>query len=560
MGGRTLLAVAMLSFPVVLAGAGAVAPPIADPCPGAGGVRVEMAAADGTVLRGHVHSPPGRAPPFPIVVEVSPYFGLLPGVTACPPVGPYAARVFEAGFAIALVSLRGTGESEGCLQFGGPVDVSDVGAIVEGLAAHALSDRDVALVGGSYSAFAAMAGVASRAPHLRAAVVVSPGVDWWSVHTRGGATWMPSNGLAPIPAFLPAAAFIPGVGLNAFGIAGFWGPTVPPVVNAPPASHAACPIHAEHAREDALLVVGDRTPYWAERDLRGLLDGATTPVFLVNGLRNLEEMVQQTNGLWDLLDGPKRFVLGNWNHLGMPEGFAEETVDWLLQHTSGDTLEGGARSVDVVRYQDGTNAWRTSSAWPPPGERAVLALSGSALLPPGAGVAASEQSFQSVDANPCLGLCLLPPVNYQPLCGPFQALYVSPPLASPVVLAGNFRARFTLTSTHPDGNLAAFLFASVTGACPDPAEREVRRAMGSLRHVFDERGAPFPVGEQAPVEMTSLPFVAKVNAGERLVLAIGGGAAPLMPRASHPMLTVTTGEGLAGELSFTVVEGTLAFA
>src|SRR4051794_22309188 len=84
-------------------------------------------AADGTVLRGHVHLPDGPGP-FATVLDLSPYWNNVywsegPGVKSdAVPLSDKVRPLLEAGFAVALVNLRGTGVSDGCLQFGGRTD------------------------------------------------------------------------------------------------------------------------------------------------------------------------------------------------------------------------------------------------------------------------------------------------------------------------------------------------------------------------------------------------------------------------------------------------------
>lgn len=518
-----------------------------------------VTADDGTVLRGHVYIAHDAPQPAAVVLVLSPYWGTRPGVTRCLLIDEATDPVVGRGFAFAAMSVRGTGESDGCLQFGSGLDRSDARAVVEALGYAGFSTGAVGMLGGSYEGETAFTALASGAPSLKAVAAASPVLDWHSVHTRGGAAWFAGDPALPAP--VVPAAFIPGVGLNAFGLAGV-GPDL--AVNVPPVSHALCPIHAAHVAEDALLLqVGDRTPYWEDRDQRPGVAGTRVPVLFVNGLRNLEETVLQTDGLWAALAGEKRFVLGQWNHLGQPPESMGEAVDWFDQH-----LRGAPPKVPagVVMYQDDARLWHNASAWPPPGQTVELLLSDGALLPPGSAVAASEQAFASPWGNPCLGLCLPattsaqpPPLLYEPVCGPFQAFFVSSPVAERVVLAGNFRVAMTLTSTLPAGHLSAFLYQSASGACPDPAQKEVRRAIGSLRHVADPRGADFPMGTPTAVHLASYPFAAVVPAGQRLVLAIGGEASSVVPSAAKPLLTVSTGPGLAGALELTAVEGTLRF-
>jgi predicted acyl esterase len=146
-------------------------------------------------------------------------------------------------------------------------------------------------------------------------------------------------------------------------------------------------------------------------------------------------------------------------------------------------------------------------------------------------------------------------------CGPFQAIYVSPPLKQDVLLAGNFHVNLSVTSTLPDGNFAAYLFHTTgSGACPDVGAKEVRRALTDLRHrTPGAKGADFPVNAVTPVDMRSHPFSVPIKAGERLVLVVGGGSGELTPEARLPVLTVSTGNALQGQITLPVVEGTLAF-
>lgn len=512
----------------------------------------EVALADGAVLRGHVYLRHGAPRPTEVVLELSPYWGLFPGGSGCLPIDERTGHFVAQGYAFAAMSLRGTGMSEGCLQFGSGVDRSDARRVVEALRTATFGNGKVAMAGGSFSAQAVMAALAAGAP-LDAAAVFSPAVDWWSVHTRGGAPLF--MGDPPQPSALVAAQFVPGVGFNAFG--------PPGAVNLFPPSHATCPIHAEHLQEDALLLaVGDRTAYWQDRDHRPGLTGTTVPVFFVNGLRNFEEMVTQTTGLWDRLAGEKRFILGQWNHLEHPPWAEEEMLAWFEHHLRGapPTVPSGR-----VTYQDDLRAWHNATAWPPGGAEARLLLGDGALLPEGAAPEASAQTFTSLWGNPCLGLCLpgpnalVQPFSYHPVCGPFQALYASPPLAEAVTLAGTYTVAMTLSSTRSAGHLSAYLWQSPSGTCPDPGAREVRRAIGSLRHVFDERGRDFPVNVPTEVALESYPFAAVVPAGQRLVLAIGGEAANVLPSPEKPLLTLHTGPGYVGALDLRVVDGELRF-
>jgi predicted acyl esterase len=259
-------------------------------------------------------------------------------------------------------------------------------------------------------------------------------------------------------------------------------------------------------------------------------------------------------------------LLGQWGH-GYPEDvkgdeYDEQIVAWFDHY-----LRGGPRTVPngVVEYQDDLDGWHTTDRWPPAATEVTLYLSDGALVTSPEEVAASEQTFvgQSIDPGPfdCPGT---------------QAVYVSPPLAEDVEIAGNFLVNLTVESTLPNGNFGVFLYhvedvapcseklsdldrlsSDITPAWPG----EVRRALSDLRHRGGalEEGEDFPVGGSDVMRMTSHPFASSAKAGERLVVAVSGGSGELTPRADTPILTVITGSGVEGQITIPVVSGTLRF-
>lgn len=509
----------------------------------------EAVASDGVPLRGHVYLPDAGAA-VPTVLEFSPYFnaGAGEGSTSADHVEVVDGRrtmegrhqhFLDAGYAVALVNLRGSGVSGGCFQWGTPLDLQDVHDVIEALAALPHSDGQVAMMGLSYPGWTQFWALAAAPPALKAVIPVSGVIDLHSLLTRNGAPLLGGSAVTTLweaQYSLAEAPYVPGEGGGS-----------------PVAQHTECAaVYTEHVAEGlALQAAGDRNPFWEERDLRPLLAKSRVPIFFTNGMTDGEGHVLQFEGLWDLLPhGQKRMLVGQW-----PHGFAREpptdfwnmSIAWLDHH-----LRGGPELVapGVVEYQDSTLAWHRADRWPPRSNATDLWLSDQVL---GTGDAAvSTQSFASVHRNPTLAECVPVPV---------QATYVSPPLAADVLLAGNLHLNLTVTSTAPDGNFAAFLYATPgDGSCPDAEARYVARALTDLRHAAPgASGAPFPVGIPTRLDLRSHPFAAPVHAGERLVLVIGGDSMELQPDHSQPVLTVTTGPGQEGKLRLPVVEGDLRF-
>ncbi|HEX7166776.1 MAG TPA: CocE/NonD family hydrolase [Acidimicrobiales bacterium] len=122
---------------------------------------------------------------YPVVMELSPYHGLSEGrdgstVIGWPrertPIEPVDGGELDAdttsltnyfaprGYAVAIVDLRGTGRSEGCLDQLGRVDAGDAKEIVEWAADQPWSSGRVGVAGFSYAGGAATLAVAQQPP------------------------------------------------------------------------------------------------------------------------------------------------------------------------------------------------------------------------------------------------------------------------------------------------------------------------------------------------------------------------------------------------------------
>src|SRR5688572_26290809 len=146
--------------------------------------------ADGTVVRGTVYLPDTPSgEPVGTVLVLSPYWG-----NSYPPTDQQALAdrtlrsrwdwFLSAGYAFAAVSLRGTGTSGGCFDFGGKPDQSDAALVVDTLAAQPWSNGNVGMFGVSLDGWSQYMALAGGAKHLKAIVPVSGVIDAWSLLTR----------------------------------------------------------------------------------------------------------------------------------------------------------------------------------------------------------------------------------------------------------------------------------------------------------------------------------------------------------------------------------------
>lgn len=528
-------------------------------------VEFETTGDDGVPLKGNVYLP-DVAGPFATLLEYSPYWDTAYIPTEGAEVaqedrstlwdwlGPY----LDAGFAVAIVNSRGAGKSGGCAQWGSRIDATDAAAVIEALATQDWSNGKVGMIGLSFPGWMQYLAISAAPDALKAAAPASGVIDFHSLITRNGAAVVTGPVLSTVFTSIMRGVLMPLAPMD-FGSK----PFIPS--NSP--DQVACPRYGEDVWEglgtyaNADWTAGDRTAYFEERDLRDEIDKTKVAIFAANGLNANNEMhILQFEGLWDLMSNDRRLLLGQWDH-DYPkwDAYPDETIEWFDHYLR----EGSpVKERGLVEYQDTAGNWHTANHWPPHGPTEELYLSDGALVSHHRDVQPSQQTFVSSDSDPYAEDC------------PDRALYVSEPLAESVVLAGNAEFEFTVTSDLPDGNVSAFLWhrdgvppcgevsphaielAAELLRYPD----EVARAQTDLRHRgSDLPGEPFPTGVPTTIRVRSNPFATFVPAGERLVLAIGGGSIELLPDVRKPLLTVSTGPGMNGSISIPVVEGHLRF-
>lgn len=503
---------------------------------------------DGLALRGHVYLPEGDGP-FATVLEYSPYWNSAnshsEGAAHETPdsrtvLEDRPGKFLENGYAVALVNMRGTGESDGCNTFFGPQDGPDARAVIERLAGQPWSNGAVGMSGISWFGYSQYAALRESPEALKAVVPSSAILDHWTLWTRTGPGLISQFG----PLAASYAAFL---AITTVGVRG----------DTPP-SHLACPQYAEYANAyNQLTLTGDKTDFWYERDMYDVIANTDVPMFVTNGLTNGEGHILQVEGLWDLMpEGERRLLLGQWGHQFPSQGdkgevWDQEVLDWFDHHLRGAPAK---LATDVVDYQDDTGVWRTSPSWPPASDDVVLHLSDGELVADPTRVASSTATF----VTPNL------PDDYEPYPAdcPDRALFVSPPLAEDVFLAGNFRTNLTVSATAPNGNFVAWLWHG-EGAltCDDVADApvsgesdvfEVRRAVSDLAdRGFREQGEPFPTTGSDTMAMESYPFASHLPAGH---------SPEVEPKPMHPAISIITGDGVEAWLSLPVVDGELVFA
>ena len=374
---RILLAVAALAVGLLPAPAARAAPPP----PGSTWYETYISTPDGERLHVDVMRPVGltESDRTPVILIVSPYLGMT-GPTQQP--GPSnrfydfinGANVFQRGYSVVMVSLRGTGGSSGCLDILGPGEQTDVRTAVEWAASQSWSTGRVGMYGKSYDANTGVVGAALQPKGLAAVVAQQIVADRYRGSYNDRVRFLQSL------AYPSASYGTQGEGkFSVFNDEEY-------VINS--VAHTAdCQVGlAGHYLDDP------SSDFWTVRDFAERAKGSTVPTFLTTGYVDANTNIGGgAIDFWNALAGPKHMWIGWWDHvrgndkvgnrLAMGrEGFFDEVMRFFDHHVKGLPLELAPTHLDpVIAAQGSDGTWRSETAFPPDDVRSLDAplLSGS---------------------------------------------------------------------------------------------------------------------------------------------------------------------------------------
>ena len=313
---------------------------------------------DGVMLHADVWRPAAAVESgarTPVILTVSPYAGsgghaLSPNPLGGGPV-PWGDH-FARGVSRAIVSLRGSGASGGCMDLFGPNEIGDSTAAVE----HFADTSDgrwtgkVGMVGSSYDGFTQIAAMSAKAKGLAVVIAGAPPVGYHNffhnrVRNTGG-----GHGFAPLYAasdmVQPSLLAPPEEHLNAWS-----SPTADGCLYAP-------------------MVLGSygsdpESAHWQARNLLLGARGSSVPTIWRQGFNDWQVRPTGFVDIFGSLTGPRLGIFGPWDH-GAPEADDGKVIDeitsaWLAHYL----LDGPAPTDPDVLVQDFDGSWRAESAWPP---------------------------------------------------------------------------------------------------------------------------------------------------------------------------------------------------
>ncbi|HVE73673.1 MAG TPA: CocE/NonD family hydrolase [Mycobacteriales bacterium] len=361
---RVVLLAAVVSTGVLL-----TLPATAAPAPkGSTWSETYIPTPDGQRLHVDVMRPKAAKGKTPVILVVSPYLGMTSQTEARGPSNRFhdffeGAQVFDRGYSVVMVSLRGTGGSSGCLDILGPGEQTDVVTAVTWAASQPWSTGKVGMYGKSYDANTGMVGAALRPKGLAAVVAQQVVPDRYRGSYNDRVRFLQSLAY-------PAATY----GSSAEG--GFSVSNDPEYIANSVSRSADCQaLLAEHYLDDPNIA------FWRNRDFVTKAKGSTVPTFMTVGY--VDSNTNVGGGAVDYfnaLAGPKRMWIGWWDHvrgndlagdepaMGR-EGFFGEVMRFYDLHLKG--IKPRVKDPVVVA-QSGDGTWTAERSWPASDARALV--------------------------------------------------------------------------------------------------------------------------------------------------------------------------------------------
>lgn len=464
-------------------------------------------AADGVPLRVDVYRPEGEGP-FPAILVLSPYWAFLGDAKASESPTWYIDYFVPRGYAVALGEMRGTRDSGGCWDFGGPLDQRDGHDIVEGIAALPWSNGKVGMLGQSHVGMSQLATAITDPPHLTTIVPIAAVSDWYRYLHKDGAPYVVNRGTPPAYFAVHASPSTPPTGGE--GATPGWALTQ---------AQTLCEDNAVHLSQSAELD-GDKDAYWQERDLIAGAGNVRASVFMVHGFRDENVKTDHFLDFWNGLPAgvERKAWFGQWGH--EHPFFEEWRTDlhqwydyWLLGIDNGILDEPRVVVQDGLAWDDGLGydpMARNATAWPIVARTEAWMLDGATLVPEAAGTATGSASYVAVPGDDRPG---------PHLSQPYEVAFASGPLAQGLHLTGEPTLTLSGSLTGPGGHWIAVLFDVDEAGARD----EVSRAYLDARHREGlESGQDVPPGPH-DYTLRFFPRDHVVPAGHRLVLALLAG-------------------------------------
>lgn len=343
---------------------------------------VQIESRDGTVISARVYRPDAyEGRPLPTILMMSPYhafFGIyykeLEDAGVIESAQCISQYFLPRGYAVVAADMRGTHNSDGCFDYGGPGDQQDGYATVEWIADQNWSNGKVGMYGVSHVGMSQYAAAVASPPALKAIIPIAPVTSFYRYLYSGGVHYE-TNMMSPV--FYEGAS------------------AAPPPTNASAANYFSNVMETSCSGENVrrgISLEGTMTKYWKQRDYPSMAANIRAAVFHVHGTRDENVKMDHFSTMWEALerhDVPRKALIGPWDH-------QEPLVDhwhlnalrwyehWLNGNDTGMMDEPAITSINQADEEITVQAW-------PASQRLVLHASDGRLQNQGADGSSSYQ-------------------------------------------------------------------------------------------------------------------------------------------------------------------------
>lgn len=500
----------------------------------------------------------------PTVVMASPYYGNLGE-----PMGRKSGYLLmltqnfvQHGYAVAGISVRGTGDSGGCMDLMGEREIKDLDQALTWLGEQPWSSGSIGLIGLSYDGSTPWSAAATGNKYVKTIVPISGVPDVYQLMFKNGSA--ESRG----PFLLNALYY-------AFAIR-VWipnpaNPEVPVQSVQRIPEGAVCPeswVGLGAAAYSGVTGARDPQGWWAERNRRpAVAANYKGSIFSIQGLQDWNVDPSMVIPWVDELNQtgiPTYQFLGQWGH-SYPDTNTEagpdddpdamQRWDWgeILLHWFDYWLKD-MKTVELgpaVQVQDNQFNWRYEEHFPPRDANwtSYTLASGNRLTQDDPGAEASALLSPAAYAS-TLGV---PMVADQLRQAPgWSADFSTQPFETETRISGLPRSHVTVTPSGTSGHLAAWLY-TVDG----DEMTNVGQAMMNLYFAdgTETMNAPLAPGQRLLAKMEFQPLDIVVPAGHRVVLRIWESAdQDRLPATPPEPVTLHFGGSVASTLELPIIE------
>jgi X-Pro dipeptidyl-peptidase len=422
------------------------------------------------------------------------------------------------GYAYGIVSVRGTGNSEGCFSIGGPEEARDTATVIEYYAAQPWANGNVGMMGVSYDGTTPQDVWVEAPPSLKTIVPISGISDLYKYNFVNG---------VPID--------IQGFGFNTY----YWGMVgLSPAGLYTPTNQLRDPVSVPGAvvgevcseqvwvQEGGVssTIDGNKDGYWQLRDflaeLRAAPKKTRASVFYIHGLQdwnvkphNMEDWLTavQSSGV------PFKAYLGQWAHAypsrtdwwgSAAQGVPSVLVAWFDQFLKGRNT--GVLHAPRVQLQTDGGQWRHEHDWLRGKTKSMnFGVLGDGTMGTKVRDAGGSVSYYDYNGGTTTGT-----VDN----GPDRVVWMSEPLAADLHISGMPRFEATVMASGRRASLMLTLAERTSSG-----DRSFNFAALSLNHASSlAAGSPDISGRWQQVGVNFFPQDDVVKAGSRLVLIAAG--------------------------------------